>query len=327
MDAQSQPLYFKPPALLRSPHVQTLLSSRLVRGFSRAGNELFERAEPLVIPCRDGIRLQALANVEYPQAPVVIVIHGWLGRADSPYVCRSADALHDAGFNVVRLLLRDHGGTAGLNEDLFNAARIDEVVDACNYLVRHYGQHGAGLMGFSLGGNFALRVAGHPACDTGITACFPVCPVVDPQTSAAAIDAGWPTYRWYFVSKWREAFVEKQSAFPDLYDFRALERMRSVADLTDYLVDRYTPYDSTEEYYSHYTLTADKLAGVQMNVLILSAADDPVIPVHTLAPLRTLANGQFDLSDMGGHCAFIENYRLRSALDTYSVNYFRRALA
>ena len=100
--------------------------------------------------------------------------------------------------------------------------------------------------------------------------------------------------------------------------------MELVNDLTEYLVERYTPFDSTREYYSHYTLTNEKLAAVRMNTRILSAADDPVIPVRTLDPLRTIANGDFDLSDMGGHCAFIEDYRLRSALDAYTVDYFQR---
>lgn len=313
-----------PPLLLRSPHMQTLLSSRLTRGFGRTGRELLRRAETLIVPCRDGVRLQAIANLEFARSPLVIVVHGWLGRADSPYVRRAADALHAAGFNVVRLLLRDHGETAALNEELFNAARIDEVVDACNYLTARYGEYGAGLMGFSLGGNFALRVAAHPGCSSALSACFAVCPVVDPASSADALDVGWPAYRWYFVRKWRRAFIEKEAAFPDRYDFSSLMDLNRVADLTDYLVERYTPYDSTADYYSHYTLTADKLAGVRINTLVLSAADDPVIPLRTLDPLRALPNGRFDLSPLGGHCAFIENYRLQSALDAYTVNYFQR---
>lgn len=327
MDDYPQAMDCKPPALLRSGHVQTLLSSSLARGFGNAGRALLERAETLIVQSRAGVRLQAIANLEFPGAPVVILVHGWLGRADSPYVRRTADALHAAGFNVIRLLLRDHGDTAALNEDLFNAARIEEVVDACSYLAAEYGQHGAGLMGFSLGGNFALRVAAHADCHPGLSACFAVCPVVDPGASADELDRGWPAYRWYFVRKWRQAFAEKQAAFPARYDFSALKNKHLVADLTDYLVRHYTPFTSTAEYYSHYTLTPDWLAGIRMNVLVLSAADDPVIPLRTLDPLRTIPRGRFDLSPLGGHCAFIENYRLKSALDAYTVDYFQRLLA
>ncbi len=313
-----------PPPLLRSPHMQTLLSSRLVRGLNGKALELLGRASTITVPCRDGVRLQALVNVDRPGAPLVIVVHGWLGQADSPYVCRAADALHGAGFNVARLLLRDHGGTSGLNVELFNAARIDEVVDACRYLAASYGEAGTGLMGFSLGGNFALRVAAHPERGPGFGACLAVCPVISPRASADAMDSGLSAYRLYFVSKWREAFADKQAAFPDRYDFTDMRQLTRIGELTDKLVERYTPFADATEYYSHYTLTPEMLAAIDIDVRALSTADDPIIPVGTLEPLRVLNGEGFDLSARGGHCAFIDNYRLRSALDDYAVRYFER---
>lgn len=319
-----QAMNLNPPLLLRSPHMQTLLSSRMARGLNGAGTALLRRATTVTIPCRDGIRLQAEVNADHPGAPLVIVIHGWLGRADSPYVCRAADALYGAGFNVARLLLRDHGGTAALNLELFNAARIDEVVDACRYLAGNYGAAGTGLMGFSLGGNFVLRVLVHPERGLDFGASLAVCPVLDPSASADALDSGWAAYRAYFVSNWQAAFTEKQAAFPEHYDFSALRRLKSVAELTDVLVERYTPYANATEYYSHYTLGAEMLASIDLDVRVISAVDDPVIPVGTLGPLQALPASSFDLSPRGGHCAFIKDYRLRSALGDYAVNVFQR---
>jgi predicted alpha/beta-fold hydrolase len=315
---------FRPPRLLRSPHVQTLLSSRLVRGFDTTGFDLLQRAATLTLECRDAVRLQAVVNADRTGAPLVIVVHGWLGRADSPYVRRASTALYRAGFNVARLLLRDHGDTAGLNPELFNAARIDEVVDACNLLAARHGSAGTGLMGFSLGGNFSLRVAAHPDCSPAMRACLAVCPVVDPATSAAALDAGWAPYRWYFVRKWREAFAAKAAAFPGRYDFSATRRMDRIGALTDYLVERYTPFANAADYYAHYTLTPARLAPIVMQTRVLATADDPVIPLATVEPLRGANGGLVELSARGGHCAFIENYGLRSALDAYAVRYFQR---
>jgi predicted alpha/beta-fold hydrolase len=94
-------------------------------------------------------------------APVVIIIHGWLGSADSSYVLSSAQALHGQGFQVVRLTLRDHGNTAHLNEGLFHSAMTDEVVAAAQFIMEDFPDSRAGLMGFSMGGNFALRLAKH----------------------------------------------------------------------------------------------------------------------------------------------------------------------
>src|SRR5262249_14164054 len=78
-----------PPAMLRSPHVQTVLASRALRGAGAVGRELLTRAERVTIDCRDGIRLGAVVSSTAAAAPLVIVLHGWLGSEDSPYSRRA----------------------------------------------------------------------------------------------------------------------------------------------------------------------------------------------------------------------------------------------
>ncbi|MEQ8858094.1 MAG: alpha/beta fold hydrolase [Pseudomonadales bacterium] len=316
---------FRPHPLLRSPHLQTLLSSRLVRGRDGVGAELVERAETVTIPCRDGVRLQALVN-PVAGAPLVVLIHGWLGRADSPYLRRASTALHRAGFGVARLLLRDHGETSHLNEAMFNAARIDEVVDAANWLLHHYGEDDGSLMGFSLGGNFVLRLARHAETARGFRSVLAVCPVLDPGAAVTELDRGRAVYRHYFLRKWRRAFVDKEAAFPDRYDFAAIRRLSLVSTLTDYFVSRHTPYRDADEYYSHYTLTRDLSGSLRLPVRILATEDDPVVPAaHARALLEADGADFVTLTRHGGHCGFIEDLRLSSALDAYATGYFSAA--
>ena len=97
-----------------------------------------------------------------------------------------------------------------------------------------------------------------------------------------------------------------------------------VAQLTDLLVDRYTPYANAREYYSHYTLTPEGLADIDIPARILASEDDPVIPQTTLRPLTQSARNLLHLTQFGGHCAFIKDFALRSALDDYVVNYFEQ---
>ena len=319
-------LKFNPHPLLRSAHVQTVLSSRLVRQFDATGNDLLDQARTVTIECGDGVRLQAVVNETSASQPLVIIIHGWLGRADSPYVRRAAVALNRAGFNVARLLLRDHGDTGSLNEEMFNSARIVEVVAATNWLVDQYGTAGGGIMGFSLGGNFALRVARDASRHPRLQACLAVCPVIDPEKAVRAIDDGWVGYRWYFLRKWRQALVEKQGAFPDAYDLDAALKLPSVAALTDYLVARHLPFVHSREYYQHYTLTGNGLAGLEIPTRILAAADDPVVPIGDVETLDGSRHLDVVVSRFGGHCGFIEDFRLRSALDWYTPEFFTSKL-
>lgn len=319
---------FQPPVLLRSPHLQTLLSSRFLRR-DGVGWELLERAEPVVIPCRDGVRLQALVNppIGGGRAPLVVLIHGWLGRADSPYLRRASVALHRAGFSVARLLLRDHGGTAHLNEEMFHAARIVEVVDACNWLAERYGTDRSGLMGFSLGGNFVLRLATHAETSSRFRTALAVCPVLDPEAAVANLDRGWIGYQRYFLGKWRKAFADKAAAFPGRYDFTEVQRLSRVDSVTDWFVSRFTEFRDSREYYREYTLTRDLTRSLRMPVQILAAEDDPVIPADHF---RVLAAGDgadlVRLSRHGGHCAFIQDLRLSSAVDAHAVGFFTSAV-
>jgi uncharacterized protein len=329
---------FRPHLLLRSPHLQTVLASRLRRADAVAADL---ESVTVTIPCRDGVRLQALVTAPPGVAPVaddaaalsfraplVVLIHGWLGSGEAPYLRRALGALHRAGFTVARLLLRDHGGTASLNRELFNAARCDEVVDACNWLAERYGGAGCGLMGYSLGGNFVLRLAAHPQVSDRVRAALAVCPVLDPAASVVALDSGWTVYRHYFVRRWRRAFEEKRQAFPDLYAFTDVHRLGMVATLTDYFVARHTPYADAEEYYSHYTLRREFFRSLRMPVRILATEDDPVLPAeHAKALLGSRPEAELvTLIPHGGHCGFIEDFRLGSPLESYAVRYLAQHL-
>lgn len=319
---------FLPHPLIRSPHLQTLLSSRVVRQNDGVGQALVDSAHTVTLECRDGVRLQALVNpANQPGAPLVVMVHGWLGRADSPYLRRTSAALHAAGFAVARLLLRDHGDTAGLNREMFNAARIDEVVDACNALAQVHGRSGCGLLGFSLGGNFVLRLAAHPQTSERFRAALAICPVLDPAAAVANLDRGWIGYQRYFLRKWRRAFAEKQAAFPHLYDFSDALRLSRVDTLTDYFVSRHTEFRDAREYYSHYTLSGDLLRLARMPVQILAAEDDPVVPAAQFHALMKAAPPAdlLKLTRHGGHCGFISDLSLSSALDAHAVQFFAAA--
>ncbi|RBF42040.1 alpha/beta hydrolase, partial [Xanthomonas oryzae pv. oryzae] len=94
-----------------------------------------------------------------PPRGTVLLLHGWEGSADSNYMCLTAARVLGLGYQVFRLNFRDHGGTHHLNVDLFHSDRIDEVVNAAGDLWRRFPAPQLLAAGYSLGGNFALRLA------------------------------------------------------------------------------------------------------------------------------------------------------------------------
>jgi predicted alpha/beta-fold hydrolase len=311
---------FRPPLPLQNPHLQTLMSSLSRKGAvtARAWQMLGVTRE-VRLSCHDDVVLQAWLSprTETENAPLVVLIHGWLGHADSNYLVSAASHLWEAGFTVARLNLRDHGGTAHLNEGLFHSARIREVVEAVSLLGQEHGAGGSGVLGFSLGGNFALRVARALQIPT-----LAVCPAIDPEATMRAIDTGWTGYRWHFIRKWQRALQAKQQAFPRRYDFSEALPLRSVAALTDHFVRHHTDFVSTADYLSRYTLTGNALQDT--NATIILAQDDPIIPLRSFAGLPSTI--RVIASPWGGHCGFLTTAGGPTWVDQAAVGFFSNAL-
>jgi predicted alpha/beta-fold hydrolase len=310
---------FLPPRALRSPHVQTLLGSR-GRGYwvAKRAAGLLAVSRQEIITCSDGVKLEAWVSAQPDSAPTVVLIHGWLGHADSGYVLSAGAELWAQGFSVVRLNLRDHGDTAHLNQELYNAARTGEVVEAVTNVRNQHATGNCGVAGFSLGGNFALRVARELGIDT-----IAICPAMNPATTMQQIDLGWAGYRLFFVRKWQNAMRRKQLAYPDHYRFDKALRLSTVSAMTDFFIREYSDYASTEEYFAAYTLTGSELDECQASIVF--SEDDPVIPADNFRNLP----GSLEVTALrhGGHCAFIQTPWQPTWIDRFLADRFTQLLA
>ncbi|MBH81235.1 MAG: alpha/beta hydrolase [Gammaproteobacteria bacterium] len=295
MDRPDPPAPYQPPWWLKNGHVHTVFSSRArAHWIAKHTAPLQQSSERMILTTASGARLEAWVNAQVGK-PTVVLIHGWLGHADSSYMLSAAASLSQAGYSVVRLNLRDHGETAHLNEALFHSARIDEVVDAVVQIKQSTDQN-VGLLGFSLGGNFSLRVAKA----TGLHA-IAVCPAMDPAATSLAIDDGLAIYRWFFLRKWRRALLAKQAAFPDIYDFGPAMQLNRVTSLTELFVREHTPYPNVADYFQRYTLTGPVLRDTPGTIVF--AEDDPVIPPSGFEGLPDSL--ELVRVPRGGHCAFV----------------------
>lgn len=307
---------FLPPVGLRNAHLQTIGSSLLRKHvIARQHRTILQAATSEIIEVCD-VKLQ-VHNHAKANAPTVVLIPGWLGSAQSSYVQGAAAHLNEAGFSVVRVNLRDHGGTANLNAGLFHSALIDEVVALIQHLVDRNPKP-TGLMGFSLGGNFALRVArALPGLPT-----LAIAPAIEPASTMLKIDQN-VLYQRYFINKWRRTWADKQAAYPDLYDFTPAMKISSVSALTDYFIRYQTDFETTQDYFQAYDLSDSAMEGVSAR--ILAAHDDPIIPINQFSKLPSTI--QVETTKYGGHTAYLKNYRFESWLDTYAEKYFTTELA
>lgn len=316
---------FIPPRLLRHADVQAALAnSRWRRSLvlGEAGNLLAE-TEDLVIECADGVRLTAQHTPpRHPNGRVAILLHGWEGSSRSLHVLSAADRLWREGFRIVRLNMRDHGESQHLNRGIFHSCRLDEMVDAVRWVRDRFAGEPLYLAGYSLGGNFALRIASAEGPDLGLVRVVAICPVLDPEETMEALDTGSVIYRRYFIDKWRRSLERKAKAFPDEYDFGPLKRFRSLREMTEYFVVRYTEFPDLVSYLRGYAITGERLAPLRVPASILLTDDDPVIPSESASRLARPASLTVHRSRWGGHCGFLLDYRLRTWSDDYLVHQF-----
>jgi uncharacterized protein len=300
----------RPSRWLRNPHLQSVLASTSWRRgrLLRRSAALTAAARELILDCGEGVRLQCFASTPaLSSGRPVLLLHGWEGSAESLYVLSLAQQLFEQRFEVLRLNLRDHGNTHHLNRELFHSCRLAEVVGAVRAVQALFPGRPLQLVGFSLGGNFFLRVAAQArAARLDLARVIAVSPVLDPSGTLRALQQGFPGYERYFVRKWLRSLHRKQAAWPGSYDFRELSRMRDLKRMTAELVRSHTEFASLEDYLNGYAITGARLAHLEVPSSILTSQDDPIIPVAGLAQLARPESLSLSVTRYGGHCGFFE---------------------
>ena len=312
---------FAPHPLLRSPHVQSALASsrlRLLPWRLTGGFRVASAAEERLFRCTSGTALQGFYTPSSgsrlsTSRGLVVLFHGWHGDAASPYLLTTGEHLHRAGYDVLRLNFRDHGSTEHLNEGLFHAHLLEEVREAIVAAASEAPRRRVSLVGFSLGGNFALRLG---LADAGLDLRHVVAinPPLDPPQALGAIDAN-PLYRRYFLKHWKRSLQRKQSAFPHRYDFADALRIENVRDLVEHVVLRHVGFSDLESYYAGYRLTGDVLRSLSTPATIVTSEDDPIIDVDDFRGLPAAPSTRVEIHPRGGHCGYIEGPTLRPWLE------------
>lgn len=329
---------FVPPRRLRHPHLQSIYPSLPLRrpGVERRAAPLLRHSADLLVDCGDGVRLLAHLTTQealgLPAATkVAVLLHGWEGSANSLYLLSLGQRLLEAGYDVVRLNLRDHGESHHLNPELFHSCRIAEVVGAVKSLQQMHAGKRLVLAGFSLGGNFSLRV-GARAASAGIelSSIVAVCPVLDPEHTLVRLEKGWALYRQYFVWKWRRSLRKKQQAWPQVYEsLDDILRLGNLTDMTDRLACRYGGFPSLADYLRGYALVGRTLESLEASpdtrVRLITSADDPIIAASDLEHVARPGNLEITLTSFGGHCGFYEGTRGATWIERQILGTFEAA--
>jgi len=317
---------FHPPLGLRSPHVQSVLNSSgwRTRLIANRTAGLIAAEQEWIMDAGKGVRLIGhYSSRPENTAGLAVLLHGWEGSSRSNYVLSTGAHLFEKGFDVFRLNFRDHGDTHHLNPGVFHSCRLDEVIGALADMQKRTSAHNWVIAGFSLGGNFALRSALHgPAAGLSVSRCVAIGPVLNPDHVLQTMENGPRFYENYYDRKWARSLKKKQACFPDRYDYEEWHSLPDMRERTRYLATRYYGFRKLEDYFDGYSVAGDKLAQLKVPSSILTAVDDPVVPVTDIESLPDNPCIEIDVTQHGGHCGYLKNWKLESWAEDYISDRF-----
>jgi uncharacterized protein len=289
---------------LRNRHAMTLAGNFLPRKSSLP--------EPEACLYRVEADTQVLCHCHWqPNAEsraTVIIVHGLEGSSCSQYVLGNAGKAWDAGMNVVRMNMRTCGGTGRLTPTLYHSGLSSDVGAVLRAVIEEKRVRRVGLIGYSMGGNLVLKLAGELGADAPeeLKAVAAVSPAADLAASADAMHIGGnKIYEWKFLLSLMRSFERKRKLFPGIYK-KAERYPASIREFDDVITARYCGFEGAQDYYTRAAAArvVDKIA---LPALIIHATDDPFIRLLPETRARIVANPHITLLETahGGHCAFL----------------------
>jgi len=298
---------FRPARWLQGAHGQTIYAT--LPWAWRSHPRL--RREPLDLPDGDTTAVDWLvAADELPQtAPVLIILHGLEGSAESSYARMLMEAALAAGWRSCVLHFRDCGDYRNRLPRRYHAGETNDL----RYFLRTLQdslESAAGpllAVGYSLGGNVLLKYLGESGADSPLRAAAAVCAPLDLHECAEALNIGFSKiYQRYLLKRMKTSVARKFNPHTAAFDWNEAMCARTFAEFDDLVTAPLHGFAGKQDYYDRCS-SVHFLRSIDKPTLIINALDDPfmtpeVIPdPDALSPQVTL-----EIAEHGGHVGFID---------------------
>jgi uncharacterized protein len=311
--AGAWPIGFAPRRWLSNGHLQTLAGNFLPRRI------MLPEPESLLVevdgPIAGYDATQVLCHCHWQPEEVrrqrltLILVHGLEGSSNSQYVVGNTARALAAGLNVVRMNMRSCGGTDHLSPTIYHSGRSSDVHRVIEAIVREQQVEAIALIGYSMGGNLVLKLAGELGAlvPLQLKAVVGVSPLMDLALSSAALhEPQNRPYEWHFLRSMLARVRRRMQMYPRIYGDAQVEKIRTMRGFDEHIVARYGGFANADDYY--YSIASSQYAAdLRVPTLILHSLDDPFIRMlpATRAALIDNQHVTFIETEHGGHCAFL----------------------
>lgn len=297
--------------LIRNPHFLTV-----------AGNYWRRAIEETRFPTRRALYAtepgtKVLVEENRPAGRVrgeALLMHGLEGSSQSGYMVSMAQRLAESGLAAHRMNMRSCGGSEHLTPTMYHSGLTGDMLA----VLRRFQAEGRGplfLIGYSLGGNVVLKLAGELGEEArGLI--DGVCAVSTPIDLRACVEEigrrAHGLYERRFVRRLCERYRRKHAIDGARYPLDGLERVRTIYEFDDRFTAPAFGFGDAANYYR--TQSAIRfLAAIQVPALLVQAQDDPLIPFEMFERQEVRSNPHLHLvaPEHGGHLGFLSRERPR----------------
>ena len=296
---------FTPRRWLSGGHVQTLASFLIQRRIR------LPEPEERLIEVEPGVKVLCHCHWQADRALAltIIIVHGLEGSSESQYMLGITAKALALGMNVIRYNQRNCGGTDALAPVLYHSGLSNDVAVVAREVMARDGVSRFALVGFSMGGNIVLKLAGEWGSEAPpqLRAVAVCCPALDLATSADALHT--PSnriYETYFLWALRRRMMQKVRLFPQHFDVNRLRGIRSLREFDDKVTAYYCGFTGVDDYYDRAS-AVHVVGNIAVPTLVLYAENDPFVRItaETRHKISLNPNITFLETHDGGHCAFI----------------------
>jgi predicted alpha/beta-fold hydrolase len=297
---------FSPHPLFPGGHAQTI-AGRFVPGLKRV---VASTMRSVTLADADSLLIEESIPPSWTRGkPMAVLVHGLAGCARAPYLMRLAGRLDELGVRVVRMNLRGAGPSLGRTRGLYHAGRTGDLRAVVNDRRADAPESPVALIGFSLGANLVLKLAGEAAEDTvpGLDCVIGASPPADLAACCRYLQRpGGRLYDRNLCQELRRSVEKLHKLQPELGE-TGLEGVRSVFAFDDRYTAPRNGFASAEDYYARSSCRAF-VSRIRIPGLVIHAWDDPFIPAHAVADAPWPPNLERKFTMRGGHLGFVSRH-------------------
>lgn len=302
--AMAREVIYSPAWWIPGGHLQTLWG------------KLFRRQTPTPTtlerwdtPDSDFLEIHRLAGS--PGSPRLLLLHGLEGSARSHYAQGLLGEAARRGWAADLLIFRSCGSEMNRTKRFYHSGETTDLAFALNRIVAQFPGVPVALAGVSLGGNVLLKFLGERGSDLSpqLVAAAAISVPFDLGRSSQRISRGFSTmYQRFFLESLKRKAQEKLARFPDLAPPDRISSIRTLRDFDDVVTAPLHGYLDADDYYTRAS-SLPSLTGIRLKTLLLSAADDPMLPPEVLDEVREAARKNpalhIEFVRRGGHAGFV----------------------